>query len=415
MRSFVADSHFFAGVDPEELTKRFGTPLYVYNEAILRDRMRAVAGMITKYPYTANYSMKANSNTAILKIAKEEGLNADAMSEGEIRLLERVNFPYERIFFVPNNVSDEEMRYAVERGIMVSLDSLDQLSRYGELFPGTQCSVRINPGVGAGHHEKVITAGKHTKFAVSMDEIEGVHEIAKQHNLKIVGLNQHVGSLFMEIDPYVQAVKNLLHVALDFPGLKLIDFGGGLGTPYHKLDGEAAFPIGDLHDALEPVLDDFVEKYGSAPLFKSEPGRYCVAEGSVILGRAYARKSNAGVKYLGTDIGMNVLARPSLYDAWHDIEILRDGKPVTEGQTEEITVAGNICESGDVLARERTLPVSRDGDLVCVLDTGAYGYSMSYTYNTRPRPAEVMITPDGNYRLIRRRESFEDLMSLLCE
>ncbi|MBR3643420.1 MAG: diaminopimelate decarboxylase, partial [Parasporobacterium sp.] len=102
-------------------------------------------------------------------------------------------------------------------------------------------------------------------------------------------------------------------------------------------------------------------------------------------------------------------------DAWHDIEILRDGKPVTEGQTEEITVAGNICESGDVLARERTLPVSRDGDLVCVLDTGAYGYSMSYTYNTRPRPAEVMITPDGNYRLIRRRESFEDLMSLLCE
>ncbi|MCR5267598.1 MAG: diaminopimelate decarboxylase [Lachnospiraceae bacterium] len=415
MRSFVAESRFFEGVDPEELAKTYQTPLYVYNEAILRDRMRAVAGMITKYPYTANYSMKANSNTAIMKIALEEGLNFDAMSVGEIRLLEHIGCPYERIFFVPNNVSDEEMRYAAERGIMVSLDSLDQLSRFGELFPGAECSVRINPGVGAGHHEKVITAGKHTKFAVSMDDICEVHEIAKKHGLKIVGLNQHVGSQFMEIDPYVQAVKNLLNVALDFPGLKLIDFGGGLGTPYHKLDGENPFPIADLHDALEPVLDDFVKKYGSAPLFKSEPGRYCVAESSVILGRAYARKSNAGVEYLGTDIGMNILARPTLYDAWHDIEILRDGKPVTEGETEEITVTGNICESGDKLAKDRTLPVSKDGDLVCVLDAGAYGYCMSYNYNTRPRPAEVMISADGNYRLIRRRETFEDMTATLCQ
>ena len=415
MRSFVGESNFFAGVDPEKLTEEFGTPLYVYNEAILRDRMHAVAGLITKYPYTANYSMKANSNTAILKIAMEEGLNCDAMSEGEIRLLERVNFPYERIFFVPNNVSDEEMKYAYERGIMISLDSLDQLNRFGELFPGAKCSVRINPGVGAGHHKKVVTAGKDTKFAVSMDEIDEVGVIAKRHGLHIIGLNQHVGSLFMDIDPYVAATENLLQVALRFPGLELIDFGGGIGTPYHKLDGEEAFPIAKLHDALEPVLDRFVAEYGYAPLFKSEPGRYCVAEGSVILGRAYARKTNAGVRYLGTDIGMNVLARPSLYDAWHDVEILRAGKPVTEGETEEITVTGNICESGDVIAKNRTLPVSKDGDLVCVLDTGAYGYSMSYTYNTRPRAAEVMINKDGSYRLIRRKETFEDLMALLCD
>ena len=412
MRSFVKESGFFGTVNPEDLVKEYGTPLYVYNESILRDRMKKVTGMITKYPYTANYSMKANSNAAILKIAMEEGLNTDAMSEGELRLLEYVHFPKERIFFVPNNVSDEEMKYAVERGIMISLDSIDQLDRYGTLFPGTECCVRINPGVGAGHHEKVVTAGKHTKFAVSMDEVPRIHEVAGKHGLKIIGLNQHVGSLFMEIDPYVAAVQNLLDVALDFPGLKLVDFGGGLGTPYHKLDGEGDFPMQDLHDALEPVLDDFVNKYGSAPLFKSEPGRFCVAESSVILGRAYARKTNAGVKYLGTDIGMNVLARPSLYDAWHDIEILRDGKSVTEGETEEITVAGNICESGDVLAKSRTLPVAKDGDLVCVLDAGAYGYSMSYTYNTRPRPAEVMIGMDGKVRLIRRRETFDDMLSL---
>ena len=161
--------------------------------------MKKVTKMITKYPYTANYSIKANSNATILKIALEEGLNADAMSVGELRLLELVKFPKERIFFVPNNVSDEEMKYAMDHGIMISLDSLDQLNRFGELFPGAECCVRINPGVGAGHHEKVITAGKHTKFAVSMDELPKIHDIAAKHGLKIIGLNQHVGSLFMEI------------------------------------------------------------------------------------------------------------------------------------------------------------------------------------------------------------------------
>ena len=415
MRSFVEESRFFASLDPEGLAREYGTPLYVYNEEILRDRMQAVSKVITKYPYTANYSMKANSNTAILKIAKEEGLNCDAMSVGELRLLERVQFPSDRVFFVPNNVADEEMQYAVEHHVMISLDSLDQLDRFGTLFPGEKCCVRINPGIGAGHHKKVVTAGKDTKFAVSKEDIASIHTIANSHNLKIVGLNQHVGSQFMEITPYVAAVQSILDVALDFDDLELVDFGGGLGIPYHKLDGEEAFPIEELHDALEPVLDDFVAKYGRAPLFKSEPGRYCVAEGAVILGRAYARKSNAGVRYLGTDVGMNVLARPSLYDSWHDIEILREGKSVTTGETEEITVAGNICESGDVLAKNRTLPVAKDGDLICVLDAGAYGYSMSYTYNTRPRPAEVLITKDGSARLIRRRETFEDMVSLLCE
>lgn len=415
MRSFTEESNFFASVDPEELAERFGTPLYVYNESILRDRMRSVMGMITKYPYTVNYSMKANSNLALLKIAKEEGLNCDAMSEGELRLLQLAGFPAERIFFVPNNVSDEEMKFAADNGIMVSLDSLDQLDRYGTLFPGTECCVRINPGIGAGHHKKVITAGKHTKFAVALDDVETVHEIAKKHDLKIVGLNQHVGSLFMQIDPYVAAVKSILDVALEFPDLKLIDFGGGIGTPYHKLTGEEAFPMLDLHDALEPVLDEFVSAYGYAPLFKSEPGRYCVAESAVILGRVYARKTNAGVRYLGTDVGMNVLARPSLYDSWHDIEILRNGKSITTGETEEITVTGNICESGDVLAKDRTLPVAKDGDLICVLDAGAYGYSMAYTYNTRVRPAEVLLSANGSVRLIRRRETFEDLIALQCD
>lgn len=415
MKSYVLSSDFFRGNDPEQLVREYGSPLYVYNENTIRDRMRAVSKLITKYPYTANYSMKANSNTAILKIALEEGINCDAMSEGEIRLLERAGFPYDRIFFVPNNVSEEEMKYAIERNIMVSLDSLAQLEMYGRLNPNSKCAVRINPGIGAGHHKKVVTAGKDTKFGISPEKMPDVMDIAKRYNLTIAGINQHVGSLFMEAEPYVKASENILRIAREIPNLEFIDLGGGMGTPYHKLDEEKSFDMQDLHDKLEPVLDEFVSDYGYAPLFKSEPGRYCMAESSVILGRVYATKSHAGVNYAGTDIGMNVLARPTLYDSWHDIEILRDGKPVTEGDRQEVTICGNICESGDKITDNRLMPVIKEGDLVCVLDTGAYGYSMSYTYNTRRRPAEILISSTGEVRLIRRRETFEDLMTLLCQ
>ena len=419
MKSVLETTNFFMGNNPEDLVGEYGTPLYVYNERIIRDRMRAVSKLITKYPYTANYSVKANSNTAILKIALSEGINCDAVSEGEIRLLERVGYPYDKIFFVPNNVSDEELRYAIERGIMVSLDSLPQLERYGRLNGGSKCALRINPGIGAGHHKKVVTAGKDTKFGISPEKIPEALEIAKRYNLTICGINQHVGSLFMEPDPYVKASENILKIAETIPNLEFVDLGGGMGTPYHKLDDEASFDMTALHDALEPVLDEFVKNYGYAPLFKSEPGRYCVSESSVILGRVYATKSHAGVNYAGTDIGMNVLARPTLYDSWHDVEILRDGKPVTDGEKRNVTICGNICESGDKITDNRELPVIKEEDLVCVLDTGAYGYSMSYTYNTRRRPAEILISPAASsgseVKLIRKRETFEDLMALLCQ
>ena len=164
---------------------------------------------------------------------------------------------------------------------------------------------------------------------------------------------------------------------------------------------------------LGPILDQFVAEYGKAPLFKSEPGRYCVAEGSVILGRVHAVKQNAGKKYVGTDVGMNVLVRPSMYDSWHDIEVLRNGQVVPRTDMEEQTVTGNICESGDLLAKDRMLPQIRRGDLACILDTGAYGYSMCSSYNSRPRPAEVMICKDGSVKLIRRRETIEDLMAYM--
>jgi len=409
MNSFINAVDFFKGNKPEDIVKEYGTPLYVYNEDILRDRMHTVSQIITKYEFHSNYSIKANTNLNILKIALSEGLYADAMSTGEMEFLLRAGFPSEKIFFVSNNVAKEELQFAIDHNIMVSLDSLDQLELFGTLNKGGKCAVRINPGVGAGHHEKVVTAGKKTKFAVAEEDIDKIFDIAKKYDLKIAGINQHVGSLFMDPEPFLQAVKNFLRIAKKFENLEFIDFGGGYGIPYHKLDDEQKFPMDSFKAEFEKLVEEFVSEYGYAPLFKTEPGRFCVAESCVILGRVQATKQNAGVHYAGTDIGMNVLVRPSMYDSWHDIEVIRDSEVVSRDNLTEQTVTGNICESGDILAKNRMLPEIKTGDLVAVLDAGAYGYAMCSSYNSRPRPAEVLIKKDGSIELIRRRETIEDL------
>ena len=415
MNSYINSTDFFKGNDPEAIASKYGTPVYVYNEEIIRKSMETVEGVITKYPYTANYSVKANTNIETLKLALDEGLNCDAMSPGEISLLLKAGFPPEKIFFVSNNVSAEEMQFAIDKGVMVSLDSLDQLDRFGQINPGGRCAVRINPGVGAGHSEKVVTAGKKTKFAIAEEDIDKIFEIADKYDLKIVGINQHIGSGFLDPTPYIDAVTNLLRIADRFENLEFIDFGGGYGIPYHKLDDEKPFPMEDFKTKLEPVLDEFVGRYGKAPLFKSEPGRYCVAEGSVILSRVQAIKTNSGIKYVGCDTGMNTLIRPAMYDSYHDIEVIRNGKVVDRdgnADMETVNVSGPICETGDLIAKGRLLPKAQTGDLLAILDTGAYGYSMASSYNSRPRPAEVMITREGKVVQIRRRETIEDLFRL---
>ncbi len=412
MESYINETSFFGYATAEELLKEYGSPLYVYNEEVLRSRMKEMEGVIEKYPFTANYSVKANTNIEILKIALEMGLNADAMSPGEILSLLKAGYPASKIFFVPNNVSIDEIRFAFERGVITSLDSLSQLETFGKNFRGNKCAIRINPGVGAGHNEKVVTAGKKTKFGISEDDIDKAIEIAKKYNVRIAGINQHVGSQILDIKPILAAVTNFLRIARKFDDLDFIDFGGGFGIPYHKLSGEDRFPLEKYKEELVKILDEYASSVEKVPLFKSEPGRYICAEGGILLGRVHALKENSGVRYAGTDIGMNVLVRPVMYDSWHDIEVIRDGEVVlpSSSEKETVTVTGNICESGDIIAKDRELPKIEENDILAVLDAGAYGYSMSSNYNSRLRPAEVLITSDGGHRLIRRRDTYEDLL-----
>ena len=417
VRSTYTDSVNFYGLeDPRELVSRFGSPLYVYNENVLRQRCRDLTGLSSHPGFCVNYSAKANTNPALLRIIRSEGCVVDAMSPGELHLNALAGFTPEEITYVCNNVSAEELKNAADHGCVVSVDSLAQLELFGQVAPGGRVMVRFNPGIGAGHSEKVVTGGKKTKFGVDPDMLPEVESIVARHQLRLVGVNQHIGSLFMEAGPYLEAMNILLATAerllkLGYP-LEIIDFGGGFGMPYHKYEGQSRMDMEALGKAIHSCLTEWSERTGYKGRFFIEPGRYVVAECGVVLGTVHATKNNGPHRFAGTDIGFTVLARPMLYDAFHDVEIYREnGTP--DDATEEQTIVGNICESGDILAKDRQLPHIEQGDVIAMLDAGAYGWVMASSYNQRTRPAEVLIGADGKTRLIRRRETLEDLAALL--
>ncbi|NLE24755.1 MAG: diaminopimelate decarboxylase [Clostridiaceae bacterium] len=391
------------------LTEKYGTPLYVYSEAILRERCRELKNLLPNKNFRVNYSAKANTNLELLKIIKDEGLDVDAMSPGEIFIEQLAGFTSDQIFFISNNVSAEEMRYAIDKNILIGVDSLSQLEMYGQINPGGKVAVRFNPGKGAGHHEKVITAGKKTKFGVQMELIPQVKDIVDKYDLELVGINQHIGSLFLDWQAYINGVCSFLEIAKEFPNLSFIDFGGGFGVPYKP--EESRLDLIRLGKELDIVLTRFLEEYPNKELkIKIEPGRYIVAECGVLLGSVTSVKNNYDTTYIGTDIGFNVLARPVMYDSYHEVEILKRNISSNNDTRVKATIVGNICETGDILARDRELEAAEVGDILITFTAGAYGYAMSSNYNCRLRPAEVLIDLNKEARLIRKRDTLETLI-----
>ncbi len=422
VRSAYTDSVEFFGLStPMELVEEFGSTLYVYNENMLRRRCREIKALSSHPGFTPNYSAKANTNIHLLKIIREEGMVVDAMSPGEIVMNLAAGFTPDQILFISNNVSAEEMQFAIDHGVYVSVDSLSQLDLFGEINPGGKVVVRFNPGIGAGHHQKVVTGGKETKFGVDPASMDEVRAILARHSLTLCGVNMHIGSLFMQPEGYVAAMQVLLSIAEQWVvpagaenGLEIIDFGGGFGIPYRKYDGEARLDLEALGTAFHTTITEFSNRTGYKGRFMCEPGRYIVAECGLLLGTCYSVKNNGAKRFVGTDIGFNTLVRPAMYDSFHDVEIYReDGEPVAETMVQSIV--GNICESGDIIAKDRALPEIKEGDIIGMLDAGAYGYVMSSPYNQRLRPAEVLIGSDGRPRLIRRRESIDDLLRMYPE
>jgi diaminopimelate decarboxylase len=403
------EKKFFGNTNPVELTEKYGTPLYVYNENILRSRCRDLKSLISYSNFTVNYSPKANGNLELLKIVRSEGLRVDAMSPGEIYVNMLAGFKPEEILFISNNIGEDEFKYAINAGVKISVDSVSQLEMFGRINPGGKVAFRVNPGFGAGHHEKVTTAGQNTKFGIEMSQVPEVKKIIEKYNLKLIGINQHIGSLFMDGEASLQSTGNILALAKQFNDIEFIDLGGGFGIPYKKQAGQSRLDLKVLGGKLTDLINSFVKEYGKNIEFKIEPGRYIVAESSVLLGKVYATKTNYDIKYIGTDLGFNVLVRPVMYDSHHDIEIYRaNNTPSLKEET--VRIVGNIFETGDIIAKDRKLPEIIENDILGVLDSGAYGYSMSSNYNNRLRPAEVLIDTNGNPRLIRRRDTLDDLV-----
>ena len=388
------------------LIEKYGSPLYVYDENTLRKRSKEMMDLLPNKKLVVDYSIKANTNIELVKIIKSEGLHVDAMSPGEVAFEKKAGYKNNEIMYVCNNISESEMKEIIKEGILISVDSLSQLEMYGKLNPNGEVIVRFNPGVGAGHHEKVVTGGHHTKFGVQREFIDDVKRIIKKYNLNLIGINQHIGSLFLDYNSYIEGVKNILEIASSFKGLKLIDLGGGFGVPYNH---EERLDLKKLSIELDKVLSAFLDNYDNKDvIFYIEPGRYVVCEAGILIGSVTSVKENYNTNYLGCDIGFNILMRPILYDSYHEIKVLQKN---SNDLKETYTVVGNICESGDILGSDRLLDKASVGDLIIVYNTGAYGYSMSSNYNLRSRPAEVLITIDHKDKLIRKRDTIEDMMS----
>ena len=234
--------------------------------------------------------------------------------------------------------------------------------------------------------------------------MQHVKQILKKFNLKLVGINQHIGSLFLDDNAYINACKVILDTAKQFNDLEFVDFGGGFGVPYNE---EKRLDLAKLSMNLMKEIDEFKKEYKKDIHFKVEPGRYIVAECGLLLGSIYSVKTNYGNKYIGTDLGFNVFMRPVLYDSYHELYVYQHNK---NEETEKVIVVGNICESGDIIALDQEIPKVKEGDIIGVANSGAYGYSMSSNYNCRLRPDEVLIQSDGTDRLIRKRETLDDII-----
>ncbi|WP_322741374.1 diaminopimelate decarboxylase [Fervidicoccus fontis] len=394
-------------ITAKQLADQYGTPIYVYDKEVLLNNYERLKKSIKYRDLEVLYSCKANNNIDILKVLKEEGSGLDVVSPFEALLGVKLGFQKDKILFTGNNVSNEEMKFLKELGILINIDSISQLKRYGIMFPGTDISIRINPGIGYGHHEYAKTGGL-TKFGIYLNEIETAKEYVMKYNLRIRGIHIHIGSGILQTDPYISALNILLKIANEFKDLEFIDLGGGLGIPYRP--GEEKFDLGDFGEKVSSILEDFSRKHGHVKL-RIEPGRYIVGSCGVLLVRVVSIKDvslNGKRKiFIGVDSGMNHLIRPSLYGSYHEII------DVTKASDEKEIVAdivGNICETGDFLALDRPMPKVEEGDVLAVMDAGAYGYSMSSNYNLRPRPAEIFV--DGSTaKVSRRRETFEDLLS----
>lgn len=398
------------GVRLEALAAELGTPLHVYSARAIRQRVTRLRSALWGLNALVCYAVKANGNLALLRLLADMGIGADIVSVGELQRALTSGVPAWRIVFSGVGKREDEIDAALAAGIarfnVESADELETLQRIArERRTVARAAVRINPDVDARTHERISTGRSENKFGVPVDEARAwFAEAARLSHVRLDGLHMHIGSQVLSLDPFAVALDRLGSfwrelVAADHV-ITSIDVGGGLGVCYRPGHDRPVHPV-EYVSEIRRALHGFTGR------IILEPGRWLVADAGLLLTRVLRAKQGASRRWLVIDAAMNDLPRPALYDAWHDIV------PVTRaaGTMTTCDVVGPVCESTDVLARNRELPECAPGDLLAIRDTGAYAASMASTYNSRPLAAEVLVD-DGRYAVIRRPQTFEDMIAL---
>ncbi len=385
------------------LASSYGTPLYVYDAQMMANQVKSLKAAFAGVKLRLKYACKALTNLSVLKFLRTQGMELDAVSIEEVKIGLAAGFAPSEILFTPNCVDFDEIAEAVSLGVVINIDNISILEDFGHRYGSSvPCCIRINPHIIAGGNAKIQVGHIDSKFGISILQMRHVLRVVRGSKIKVIGLHMHTGSDILDSGVFLQAAELLFEQTAEFDDLEFIDFGSGFKVPYKKDD--IVTDVEAIGRDLVARFQELCASYGRELELWFEPGKYIVSQAGVLLVKANVIKQTPAACFVGVNSGLNHLIRPMLYGAYHEIENLSN----PTGTARLYNIVGYICET-DTFGYDRKLPEVRQGDILCLRNAGAYGFSMSSNYNSRVRPAEVLII-DGKARLIRRRETLADIL-----
>ena len=386
-----------------DLATKYGTPLYVYNVPSIKTQYEKLTTAFANCNAKFFYACKSLTNINVLKYVKALGCSLDCVSVNEVRMGLLAGFDKQNILYTPNCVDFEEILEAKELGVNINIDNISILEQFGNKFGDTYpICIRLNPHILAGGNYKISTGHVDSKFGISIHQMRHIERIVKTTNLQVEGIHIHTGSEIKDLNVFLVGLEVMFSMAAHFPNLKYIDLGSGFKVPYQP--GEKETDVNSLGEKVAEAFAEYEKETGKKLEVWFEPGKYLVSQSGYLLVKANVIKQTPSAVFVGVDSGFNHLIRPMMYDAYHHIENVTND----DGTPRIYTVVGNICET-DTFAWDRTLPEVREGDFLSFYNAGAYGFEMSSNFNSRLKPAEVMVE-NGEDKIIRTREVFEDLL-----
>ena len=390
------------GVDMLSIIEEFGSPVYVYDADKIVEQYNTLANAFKGVNLKLKYACKALTNINVLKLLRKQGAGLDTVSIQEVLLGLEAGFEPSEILYTPNCVSFEEIQKAVEIGVQINIDNISILEQFGDAYGGdVPVCIRLNPHIMAGGHSHISVGHIDSKFGISIHQVPHVVRVVKHFGIKVNGLHMHTGSDILDAEVFLIGADLLFKAAQEFTDLEFMDFGSGFKVSYRQ--GDVTTDVNQLGARIFERFTSFCKEYGRELELWFEPGKYLVSEAGYFLVRANVIKQTTSTVFVGVDSGQNHLIRPKLYDAYHEITNISN----PDGTARIYSVVGYICET-DTLGYDRRLNEVKEGDILAIHNAGAYSMTMASNYNSRYRPAEVMVY-DGKAQLIRKRENFEDL------